>query len=79
MFLALYYAVLVERNPRKITLVEIFLYIWIAAFTYNEIGEYQDAGTLYYAMDFWSIWDLGIVGIGAAYLIASAFLRASTS
>ncbi|MCJ1268980.1 hypothetical protein MMC22_008868 [Lobaria immixta] len=70
MFLALYYAVLVERNPQKITFVEVFLYIWIAAFAYNEYGEFQDSGTLFYAMDFWSIWDVGIVGIGAAYLIA---------
>ena len=79
MFLALYYAVLVERNPQKITFVEVFLYIWIVAFAYNEYGEFQDSGTLFYAMDFWSIWDVGIVGIGAAYLIASAFLRPSPS
>lgn len=77
MFLALYYAVLVERNPQKITLVEVFLYIWIAAFAYNEFGEFQDAGTLFYALDFWSLWDVGIVGIGAAYLVASMCLRPS--
>lgn len=71
-FLVLYYAVLVERNPKKITLVETFLYIWIAAFAYDELGEFRDAGTLFYATDFWSIWDLGIVGIGIAYLISSA-------
>lgn len=74
MFLALYYAVLVERNPQKITIVEVFLYIWIAAFAYDEFGDFQDAGTLFYAMDFWSIWDIGIVGIGAAYLVASTCL-----
>lgn len=28
-FLGLYYAVLVERNPKHITLVEVLLYIWI--------------------------------------------------
>lgn len=72
MFLALYYAVLVERNPQKITVVEVFLYIWIAAFAYNEFGDFQDAGTLFYAKDFWSFWDIGIVGIGVAYLVASA-------
>lgn len=82
MFLILYYAVLVERNPEKITFVEIFLYIWIAAFAYDELGEFRDAGTLFYATDFWSIWDIGIVGIGIAYLIASAhflFLLTSSS
>lgn len=74
-FLILYYAVLVERNPEKITFVEIFLYIWIAAFAYDELGEFRDAGTLFYATDFWSIWDIGIVGIGIAYLITSARFR----
>lgn len=70
-FLALYYAVLVERNPRHITPIEVLLYIWIAAFAYDEFGEFQDAGTLFYAQDFWSMWDLGIIGVGTAYLIAS--------
>lgn len=45
--------------------------MWIAAFAYDELGEFRDAGTLFYATDFWSIWDIGIVGIGIAYLIAS--------
>lgn len=79
MFLALYYAVLVERNPKKINFVEVFLYIWIAAFAYDEFGEFQDAGTLFYGMEFWSIWDIGIVGIGAAFLVASTCLRPSAS
>ncbi|KAI4172096.1 MAG: hypothetical protein LQ343_003843 [Gyalolechia ehrenbergii] len=68
-FLILYYAVLVERNPRHITVVEVLLYIWISAFAYDEFGEFTDAGTLFYAADFWSLWDVGIVGIGVAYLI----------
>ncbi|KAI4129485.1 MAG: hypothetical protein LQ338_002202 [Usnochroma carphineum] len=68
-FLILYYAVLVERNPRRITVVEVLLYIWIAAFACDEFGEFKDAGTLFYAADFWSLWDVGIVGIGAVYLI----------
>ncbi|KAL8722139.1 MAG: hypothetical protein Q9225_001332 [Loekoesia sp. 1 TL-2023] len=68
-FLILYYAVLVERNPRHITVVEVLLYIWISAFACDEYGEFRDAGTLLYAEDFWSIWDVGIIGIGAAYLV----------
>ncbi|KAL8931022.1 MAG: hypothetical protein Q9208_000124 [Pyrenodesmia sp. 3 TL-2023] len=67
-FLILYYAVLVERNPRHITVAEILLYTWIAAFACDEFGEFQDAGTLFYAADFWSFWDIGIIGIGVAYL-----------
>ncbi len=50
---------------------EILLYIWIAAFAYDEFGEFRDAGTLFYATDFWSLWDIGIVGIGIAFLVAS--------
>lgn len=71
LFLVLYYAVLVERNPRKISPVEVLLYIWIAAFAYDEFGEYQDAGRSFYATDFWSLWDIGIIGIGFAYMISS--------
>src|SRR5450755_3350682 len=47
-FLALYYAVLVQRNQTYITPIEILLYIWIAAFAYDEFGEYWDAGYLFY-------------------------------
>lgn len=47
-FLALYYAVLVERNPHHVTVREVFLYIWIAAFAYDEFGEFKDAGVLFY-------------------------------
>ncbi|KAL8732508.1 MAG: hypothetical protein Q9166_002722 [cf. Caloplaca sp. 2 TL-2023] len=68
-FLVLYYAVLVERNPHHITFVEILLYIWIAAFACDEFGEFRDAGSLFYAADFWSLWDVGIIGIGTAYLV----------
>ncbi|KAI9679476.1 MAG: hypothetical protein M1817_005498 [Caeruleum heppii] len=68
-FLALYYAILIERDPQKITVVEVLLYIWIAAFAYDEFSEFKDAGSLFYAADFWSLWDLGIIGVGVAYLI----------
>lgn len=47
-FLALYYAVMVERNPDRITATEILLYIWIAAFAYDEFGEIQDTGSRFY-------------------------------
>ena len=70
LFLILYYAVLVERNPLRIGFTEILLCIWIVAFTYDEFGEYQDAGRSFYVMDFWSLWDIGIIGIGFAYMIS---------
>jgi hypothetical protein len=67
--LALYYAVLIQRHPHSITVTEIFLYIWIAAFAYDEFGEFQDAGVMFYQTDFWSLWDLGIIFTGIAFLI----------
>ena len=54
-FLFLYYAVLVERDPYRITPLEIFLYIWFAAFTYDELSEWIDAGSIFYAADVW-VW-----------------------
>ena len=71
LFLLIYYAVLVERKPEQFGFVEGLLYVWIVAFGYDEFGEFQDAGSSFYATDFWSLWDLGIIGIGFAYMISS--------
>jgi hypothetical protein len=49
------------------------MYIWIAGFAYDELGGLTDAGIMFYQMDFWSVWDLGIIGIGVAFLVASRF------
>lgn len=68
-FLVLYYAVLVERNPRKVTSTEVLLYVWIAAFAYDEFGEIRDAGLMFYRIDFWSVWDLSLVLVGVAYFV----------
>jgi hypothetical protein len=58
-FLALYYAVLVHRSFSHVTPAEVFLYIWIAGFAYDELGEWTDAGqTSFYASDFWWTWDI---------------------
>ena len=73
-FLALYYAVLVERNPRQITIIEALLYVWIGAFACDEFGEFRDAGTLFYAADFWSLWDIIVIAIGIAFFISSRSL-----
>lgn len=47
MFLCLYYAVLVERNPYQISTIEVLLYIWFAAFFYDELSEWIDAGSIF--------------------------------
>ena len=36
----------------------------------TELGEWWDAGTIFYSTDFWSVWDLGIIFVGAAFFIA---------
>ncbi|KAI5276412.1 cyclopropane-fatty-acyl-phospholipid synthase [Aureobasidium subglaciale] len=45
-FLAFYYAVLMQRSFYSVTTAEVFLYIWIASFAHNEIGEFWDAGMI---------------------------------
>lgn len=69
MFLVLYYAVLVERNPYRITPIEIALYFWFAAFAYDELGEFIDAGSIFYAVDIWNGCDIIIILIGAAFVL----------
>ncbi|KAJ5557300.1 hypothetical protein N7494_001215 [Penicillium frequentans] len=67
--LFLYYTVLVERSPRSIGRFEILMDIWIVAFAYDELSGLVDAGVLFYQMDFWSLWNLGIIGVGFAFII----------
>lgn len=52
-FLCLYYAVLMERDPTRVTTLEVFLYLWFAAFAYDELSEWIDAGSIFYAADVW--------------------------
>ncbi|RMZ76741.1 hypothetical protein DV737_g4706, partial [Chaetothyriales sp. CBS 132003] len=66
-FLILYYSVLVNRKPHQIDALEVLLYIWILAFGYDELGEILDAGLIFYQTDFWSLWDLCIILVGAAF------------
>ncbi|KAL5330333.1 hypothetical protein ACEPPN_003860 [Leptodophora sp. 'Broadleaf-Isolate-01'] len=68
-FLFLYYAVMVERNQSQITFLEVMLYIWFAAFAYDELGEFIDAGSIFYAVDIWNGCDLIIILIGIAFAI----------
>lgn len=40
-----------ERNPQKISVSEVLLYVWFAAFFYDELSEWSDAGSIFYAAD----------------------------
>lgn len=69
-FLALYYIVLIKKQASHITGAEVMLYVWLASFSYNELVEFKDAGLTFYATDFWSLWDLGIIFVGIAFFVA---------
>ncbi|KAL2822969.1 hypothetical protein BJX63DRAFT_375957 [Aspergillus granulosus] len=68
-FLLLYYAVLIERKPTRVGGFEALLYVWIAAFAYDELGGFVDSGMLFYQMTFWNLWDLCIIGTGLVFVI----------
>lgn len=73
-FLGLYYAVLVERQGKEshdITGLEISLMLWFAAFAYDELSEWIDAGSIFYAADVWNIFDMAMIAIGFIYFILS--------
>lgn len=70
-FLALYYAVLLEKTTTGIGIFEMLMYLWIAAFAYDEFSGMTDAGVAFYQMDFWKIWNMGIIGTGLAFVITS--------
>ncbi|KAI0482228.1 hypothetical protein GGR56DRAFT_684820 [Xylariaceae sp. FL0804] len=68
-FLALYYSVLIEQNRYAITPLEVLLYIWFAAFFYDEVSEYVDAGSVFYAADVWNLFDMIMIAIGIVYVV----------
>jgi hypothetical protein len=70
-FLFLYYAVLIEQNRYAITPLEILLYLWFAAFCYDEVSEYIDAGSIFYAADVWNLFDMIMIAIGTIFAIMS--------
>ncbi|KAI8949045.1 ion transporter [Xylaria longipes] len=68
-FLLLYYSVLIEQNRYAVTPVEVMLYLWFAAFVYDEVSEYIDAGSIFYAADVWNVFDMAMIAIGLIYFI----------
>ena len=72
-FLFLYYSVLVERKPDGLGSFEILMDVWIVAFAYDELSGFIDAGIMFYQMDFWSLWNLGIIGVGVGFIATSEF------
>jgi hypothetical protein len=60
-------------NRHHITFLEVLLYIWFAAFAYDEFSEFIDAGSIFYAVDIWNGCDMIIIIIGAAFVITSNY------
>ncbi|KAJ2900593.1 uncharacterized protein MKZ38_002389 [Zalerion maritima] len=65
--LFLYYSVLVKQATFSIPVVEVMLYFWLAAFTYDEISEWIDAGSIFYTADVWNLFDMIMICIGIAF------------
>lgn len=71
-FLFLLHLVLIERNSSHITVSEVLLYIWFVAFSYNELSEFLDTKSIFYAADIWNGCDIIIIVIGIAFAILRA-------
>jgi hypothetical protein len=70
-FLILYYLVLITRDNNRFTIPELVLYFWIAAFFYDEVSEWFDAGSIFYATDIWNVFDMIMITIGLTFAIMS--------
>ncbi|SPN99870.1 uncharacterized protein DNG_02722 [Cephalotrichum gorgonifer] len=66
-FMALYYTVLIEQNPTTITRAEYVLYVWLAAFLYDELAAWNDAGSVFYTSDVWNVFDMIMITIGIIF------------
>ncbi|UNI13384.1 hypothetical protein JDV02_000132 [Purpureocillium takamizusanense] len=66
-FLGLYYTVLIVRDEEHITVTETILYLWIAAFFYDELTEWMDAGSVFYTTDIWNLFDMIMIFIGFTF------------
>ncbi|PKS09265.1 hypothetical protein jhhlp_003879 [Lomentospora prolificans] len=68
-FMALYYTVLVERDIDVVTGTEYILYLWLAAFLYDEISAWKDAGSIFYTSDIWNLFDMIMISLGISFAI----------
>ncbi|UKZ54228.1 hypothetical protein TrVGV298_008035 [Trichoderma virens] len=68
-FMCLYYSVLIVRDESRLTGPEIALFFWIAAFLYDELSEWIDAGAIFYATDIWNLFDMIMILIGTIFAV----------
>ncbi|OAQ99385.1 hypothetical protein LLEC1_05176 [Akanthomyces lecanii] len=68
-FLYLYYTVLIQRVSERVTATEAVLWVWIAAFCYDEFSEWLDAGSVFYVTDIWNVCDLIMMLLGCVFAV----------
>lgn len=68
-FLYLYYTVLIQRVTERVTATEAVLWVWIAAFCYDEFSEWLDAGSVFYVTDIWNVCDLIMMLLGCVFAV----------
>ncbi|KAK8091116.1 hypothetical protein PG994_000621 [Apiospora phragmitis] len=68
-FMCIFYAVCIDQSLHKVTHMEVMLYIWFAAFFYDEVSEYLDAGSIFYAADVWNMFDMIMIAIGICFAV----------
>ncbi|KAM3508978.1 hypothetical protein MY10362_000863 [Beauveria mimosiformis] len=80
-FLYLYYTVLIQRVTESVTATEAVLWVWIAAFCYDEFSEWLDAGSVFYVTDIWNVCDLIMMLLGCVFAVLriTGVIRQSTA
>ncbi|EFX05889.1 receptor-activated Ca2+-permeable cation channel [Grosmannia clavigera kw1407] len=67
LFLAIFYMTLLDRNPEQISFSEGLFYVFLAAFAYDEMSEWIDAGSIFYVYDLWNVFDLIMICLGVVF------------
>jgi hypothetical protein len=78
-FMCLYYSVLIVRDESRLTKPEIALFFWIAAFFYDELSEWIDAGAIFYATDIWNLFDMVMILIGTLFAVLRELVTGASS
>lgn len=68
-FLALFYTVSLQRVKEYVTPWEMFFYVFVLGFAFDEVDDFIESGASFYQTDIWSIWDIGIVIIGLLFFL----------
>ncbi|CAG9956242.1 unnamed protein product, partial [Clonostachys rosea f. rosea IK726] len=68
-FLCLYYAVLIRGKTSQMTGAEVALLAWFLSFFSAELNEWYDAGSIFYATDFWNLFDVAMILIGFIFAV----------